>query len=72
MSNKLSPKKGQFDEIVSIIDNARARALKAVNTELIQMYWDIGAYVSAKVKDDGWGKSVVLIFLHFYKVVILL
>ena len=42
MSRELTPKTGQFDEIISIIDNARTRALKAVNAELIQMYWNVG------------------------------
>lgn len=37
MSNELTAKTGNFDEIISIIDNARNRALKAVNAELIQM-----------------------------------
>ena len=46
MSKELTPKTGQFDEIISIIDNARTRALKAVNAELIQMYWNVGEYLS--------------------------
>lgn len=40
------PEPGQFDEIISIIDSARTRALKAVNAELIQMYWNVGEYLS--------------------------
>ena len=47
MSKELTPKMGQFDEIISIIDNARTRALKAVNAELIQMYWNVGEYLSS-------------------------
>lgn len=65
MSKELTPKTGQFDEIISIIDNARTRAMKAVNAELIQMYWEIGAYVSERVKDGGWGKSIVADFSSF-------
>lgn len=65
MSKELAPKTGQFDEIISIIDNARTRAMKAVNAELIQMYWEIGAYVSERVKDGGWGKSIVADFSAF-------
>jgi len=33
--------------------------MKAVNAELIQMYWEIGAYVSTRVK------NVVIAFLNF-------
>lgn len=65
MGKDLTSKQGQFDEIISIIDNARTRAMKAVNAELIQMYWEIGAYVSRKVKDGGWGKHIVADFSVF-------
>ncbi|MBQ5661075.1 MAG: DUF1016 family protein [Lachnospiraceae bacterium] len=65
MSKDAVPQMEQFDEVISIIENARNRALKAVNTELIQMYWDVGAYVSRKVKDGGWGKSIVTDFAEF-------
>ena len=64
-SNELTHNSGQFDEVIHIIDNARSRAMKAVNAELIQMYWEIGAYVSGRVKDGGWGKSVVADFSEF-------
>ena len=42
MSKELTQNMGQFDEILSIIDSARTRALKAVNAERIQMYWNVG------------------------------
>ena len=44
MSNELTHNPGRFDEVIHIIDNARSRAMKAVNAELIQMYWEIGSY----------------------------
>lgn len=59
MSNELTPKTGQFDEIISIIDNARTRALKAVNAELIQMYWNVGEYLSALCANSGFGDKVI-------------
>lgn len=62
MSNELTHNPGQFDEVIHIIDNARSRAMKAVNAELIQMYWEIGSYVSGRVKDGGWGKVWLQIF----------
>ena len=59
MSRELTPKTGQFDEIISIIDNARTRALKAVNAELIQMYWNVGEYLSSLCADSGFGDKVI-------------
>ena len=44
MSNELTHHSGQFDEVIHIIDNAHSRAMKAVNAEFIQMYWEIGSY----------------------------
>jgi len=54
-----------FQKIVSIIENAKIRAIKAVNTELIEMYWQIGKFISEKSKNDGWGKGVVKEFSDF-------
>jgi len=48
-----------LDEVIVIIDNARESAFRAVNRVLINMYWDIGKYVSRRVAESGWGKSVV-------------
>lgn len=48
-----------FDKIIEIIENSRRDAFKAVNRELINMYWEIGKFVSDKVSKNEWGKSVV-------------
>ena len=48
MNNELTHNPGRFDEVIHIIDNARSRAMKAVNAELIQMYWEIVSYVSGR------------------------
>lgn len=55
----------EFDEIVEIIEQARQRAFRAVNRELIEMYWQIGQYISEKVKSNAWGKSIVTEFASF-------
>lgn len=55
----------EFDEIVAIIEQARQRAFRAVNRELIEMYWQIGQYISEKVKSNAWGKSIVQEFANY-------
>ena len=66
MSDSLIPKNaGAFDEVIPIIDNARKNAFRAVNQELINMYWNIGEYVSHRISESGWGKSVVNEFSDF-------
>jgi hypothetical protein len=54
LSNELSIQfQAEFDEIIVIIERARAKAYRAVNHELISMYWDVGEYVSKKVADGA-------------------
>lgn len=48
-----------FDEVVRLIDAARARAVSAVNTTLIELYWNIGEYISRKIESADWGEGVV-------------
>ncbi len=61
----LSNRNPEFHEIIRIIENARSRAYSAVNSELINMYWEIGAHICNKVNDGGWGKSIVNEFSDF-------
>jgi len=56
---------GAFEEILSIIERARVKAFRAVNRELISMYWEVGHQISENVKNAGWGKSVVAEFAKF-------
>lgn len=48
-----------FQPIIDLIRNARTRSFRAVNTELMSLYWNIGRYISLKIASDGWGKSTV-------------
>jgi predicted nuclease of restriction endonuclease-like (RecB) superfamily len=54
-----------FDEIVIIIEKSRDNAFRAVNRELINMYWEIGEIISHRVSDAGWGKSTVNEFSNY-------
>lgn len=56
-----------FENIIEIIERSKARAIRAVNAEMIEMYWQIGKYISEKADNDGWGKSVVQDFANFLK-----
>lgn len=59
MSSELTHNPGQFDEVIHIIDNARSRAMKAVNAELIQMYWSVGAYLSELCSASSFGDKII-------------
>lgn len=46
-------------DIKQRIRSAQYEALKAVNTELISLYWDIGRMIVERQKGESWGKSIV-------------
>lgn len=56
------PKKdyqNDFAKVYGMITEAKSRVWQQINSTLIDLYWNIGRYVSEKVENDGWGKSVV-------------
>jgi predicted nuclease of restriction endonuclease-like (RecB) superfamily len=53
------PSPDDFDEVIGLIDAARTRALAAVNTELIDLYWKIGEHISRKIAAESWGQGTV-------------
>lgn len=50
---------GAFAEILSIIRAHRAGALASVNVEHLLSRWEIGGYLSGKIKRDGWGQATI-------------
>jgi F0F1-type ATP synthase membrane subunit b/b' len=54
-----------FEEIAAIIDRSRERAFRAVNRELMDMYWEIGRHIIEKAVSENWGKSVVKDFAAY-------
>ncbi len=48
-----------FSEVVRLIAAARERTFQAVNTALIDLYWNVGEYISRKIAAAEWGDGVV-------------
>ncbi|MGJ8652597.1 MAG: PDDEXK nuclease domain-containing protein [Opitutaceae bacterium] len=48
-----------FSEVLSLIQTAKRRAYQAVNTELVNLYWQVGEYISRKVESAEWGDAVI-------------
>jgi predicted nuclease of restriction endonuclease-like (RecB) superfamily len=46
-------------EIKELIHRHQYEAMKKVNTELIQLYWEIGEEINHQQTEKGWGKSIV-------------
>lgn len=61
MENKLI-QQDYLDFLAQIKGRIRLRqyqALRAVNTELVMLYWELGEAIDRKQLEQGWGKSVV-------------
>ena len=59
-SSILSPEYLNFkNEITARIRSAQYEALKAVNKEMIALYWEVGKRITEQQMTLGWGKSVV-------------
>ena len=55
----------RFTDIIQLIKQSRTNALRAVNAELINLYWNIGEYISNKIELSEWGDSVVTELANF-------
>lgn len=57
MTIPLTPQ-DDFNEITQLIHVARQRAVQAVNTALIELYWQVGQFISRKIEQAEWGDGV--------------
>jgi len=46
-------------DIKERIRHAQTRAMLAVNAELIRLYWEIGALIDSRQRQEGWGAGVI-------------
>ena len=59
MDNSLLKYKGEFEAVYSIIAAHRERVVRVVNNESMAMVWEVGGYVSNRLKSSAWGDGVV-------------
>jgi len=58
MATPLNPQ-DDFAAITQLISAAKQRAVQAVNTTLIELYWQVGQTISRKIKQAECGDGVV-------------
>ncbi len=57
----------QFQYISNLIEQTRQKVYQVANTELIELYWNIGSYLHDQVKKNIWGKSIVKQLAEYLK-----
>ena len=59
MNLPANPNTEYFPPVLQLIQQAKSRALSTVNQQLLELYWQIGEYLSLKVAEQGWGQGTV-------------
>ena len=49
----------ELNEIITIIQSHRDKTYRKINEELILMYFEIGKYLSMKIKAEKWGSKTI-------------
>ena len=60
MSNIDRVETTEFQQVQGIISLHRSQALQAVNNENLLATWEVGAFVSARLKNSAWGSKTVM------------
>lgn len=50
----------EFRQVLDIIADRRAKASQAVNDEVLLCAWEVGGFVSQRIKNGGWGSRTVI------------
>lgn len=58
----------QFSELLAMINYHRSKASCAVNEQQLLTAWNVGAYISHKLKTQEWGSKVVTQFAEYMRV----
>ena len=47
------------DDLKHLIQEKQYHVLKTINSETINLYWEIGEEIYRQQQENGWGKSIV-------------
>jgi len=56
-----------FNEILTLIQQAKQKVYKQANSILMELYWDVGHYISDKTTNERWGKGTVKELAEYIK-----
>lgn len=48
-----------LSDVKARIQTSQTRAMLAVNSELVRLYWDIGRIIDSRQRREGWGAGVI-------------
>ena len=57
----------EFETVYSIISVHKRRAMATMHNESLRMLWEVGAYVSSRIKQAAWGDGVVRMLADYIR-----
>ena len=63
----MTPTTQTFNEILKTIQASKQKDFQQINSTPIELYWEVGKYISAKTIKENWGKSVVTELADYIK-----
>lgn len=63
--NKSLNYRDDFEAVYDIIENHRSRVANVVNNESLIMVWEVGGFVSNRLKSSAWGDGVVRMLAEY-------
>lgn len=64
IENEIAEYESLINGLKQLIQKKQYRVLKTVNSETINLYWQIGEEIYRQQKQHGWGKSIVQVLSH--------
>ena len=58
----------QFEFVDTLINKHLDRVVQNINTEMLYTYWEVGQYISERLKSSAWGEKVVTDLADFLNV----
>ena len=52
-------KQKQFHEIVHLIKSVQSNIFMSINVEMINLYWNVGQYITMQLSNAAWGDKTV-------------
>ena len=59
MKASINNQQKQFYEIVHFIKDAQSNAARSINVEMINLYWNVGKYISLQISGAAWGDKTI-------------
>jgi len=66
--SEINKNEQSFAVVLQQINSSKQKVFAQINTALLELYWNVGSYISKQVKNKQWGKSTVVELANYIKI----